>query len=285
VWPTASPPTSSAVAAHFGIDLGELRPAQGGFESDGFTDGTWFIKLFRFEPETDATLALTGELAGRGLPVPAAVRAVDGTYTGEHDGKRYAVHPFVAGREGTWVDSDAIARSMRALHEIADLDVPSPPIEEWCVDEVRDRRDHPWLADRRDEVTVYVDRLEAVIDRANATDVPMVVCHHDLLPHNTLFDETGQVAALLDWGYTWMAPREHDLFSAFDAPDPVAFLESYGASDLDATHLEYALLARAVRDLAARVVNEHDRPGVDTWGFDRWRRLDADLELVAPFLA
>src|SRR5690348_11886122 len=102
MWPAAAPPTRVEVAEHFGVDVGELRPSEGGFESDGFTDGTWFVKLFRFEPETDSTLALTGELAAHGLPVPAAVRALDGTYTGAHDGRRYALYPFVAGRSGTW---------------------------------------------------------------------------------------------------------------------------------------------------------------------------------------
>ena len=93
MWPAASPPTRTAVAAHFGTEVGDLRPHEGGFDSDGFCDGTWLVKLFRFEAETDAALALTGDLAARGLPVPAAVRALDGTYTGTHDGKGYAVYP------------------------------------------------------------------------------------------------------------------------------------------------------------------------------------------------
>jgi hypothetical protein len=38
-----------------------------------------------------------------------------------------------------------------------------------------------------------------------------------------------------------------------------------------------------VQDLAARLVANADRAGVETWGFGRWRRLDADLERVAPF--
>ena len=50
--------------------------------------------------------------------------------------------------------------------------------------------------------------------------------------------------------------------------------------ELDLVHLEYALLARAVRDTAARVDVERDREGIDTWGFARWRKLDANLSLV-----
>lgn len=67
-----------------------------------------------------------------------------------------------------------------------------------------------------------VDRLEAVIDRARAIDVPHVVCHHDLFPHNVLVDRAGQVVALIDWGQAMLAPREHDVFAGLCGPDPGA---------------------------------------------------------------
>ena len=63
-------------------------------------------------------------------------------------------------------------------------------------------------------------------------------------------------------------------------PAPADFLRAYGAVDLNPTHLEYALLRRAVDDLAARIAEEVDRPGIDTWGFDRWRRLDHNVALL-----
>lgn len=63
------------------------------------------------------------------------------------------------------------------------------------------------------------------------------------------------------------------------------FLEAYGAHDLDVAHIEYALPARALRDLWARVDAEVDRPGVEQWGFDRVARLDDDLEAFAAFAA
>jgi hypothetical protein len=44
-----------------------------------------------------------------------------------------------------------------------------------------------------------------------------------------------------------------------------------------------ALLARALRDMAAPVQTETDRPGVDSWGFRRIERLDGDLEMFRPF--
>ena len=66
-------------------------------------------------------------------------------------------------------------------------------------------------------------------------------------------------------------------------PDPVRFLRAYGAERLDLTHLEYARLARSLRDLAVRIYHEVDLAGVNTWGFGGLRRVDADLVLARPF--
>jgi hypothetical protein len=280
MWSEVCPPTSAQVRDAFGVEVGELRPHPGGFEADAFTDGRWFVKLWRQEPDSDAALALTAELAARGIPVPAAQRALDGSYTAEHLGRRYALFPYVDGRQGTWNDADAIARAMRAVHEIADLVLPRTAMDEWCIEALRDRQDHPWIGDRRGEVMANVDRLEAVIERARAIDVPHVVCHHDMFPHNVLIDRD---ATLLDWGHAMLAPREHDLFAALCGPDPVRFLRAYRAEGLDLTHLEYARLARSLRDLAARIHNEVDLEGINTWGFDGLRRVDADLALARPF--
>jgi hypothetical protein len=82
-----------------------------------------------------------------------------------------------------------------------------------------------------------------------------------------------------------IGPREHDVWIAAEGPHGAAFLEMYGARDLDRDHIEYALLARALRDLAARVFSEVDRPGIDTWGFRRIAKLDNDLALFRPFCA
>jgi aminoglycoside phosphotransferase (APT) family kinase protein len=283
MWSEVDPPAVTQVRDAFGVEVGELRPHPGGFEADAFTDGRWFAKLWREQPDSDAGLALTADLAARGIPVPAAQRALDSSYTAAHDGRRYALFPFIDGRQATWDNAESIARAMRAVHEIAGLDLPQTDMDEWCIEALRDRRDHPWIGDRRDEVMANVDRLEAVIERARAIEVPYVVCHHDLFPHNVLVDGDGRVAALLDWGHAMLAPREHDLFAALCGPESVRFLRAYGAKGLDSTHLEYARLARSLRDLAARIVNEVDLEGINTWGFDGLRRVDVDLALARPF--
>jgi Ser/Thr protein kinase RdoA (MazF antagonist) len=285
MWSEVRPPTTAQIRDAFGIEVGELRAHPGGFEADAFTDGCWFVKLWRQQPDSDAALALTAELAARDIPVPAAHRALAGSFTAEHLGRHYALFPYVEGRQATGNDTEAIARAMRAVHDIADLVLPRAEMREWCIEALRDRHDHPWLADRRDEVLANVDRLEAVIERARAIDVPHVLCHHDLFPHNVLIDRDGRVAALLDWGHAMLAPREHDLFAALCEPDTARFLQAYGAERLDLTHLEYARLARSLRDLAVRICDEVDLEGINTWAFDGLRRVDADLMLARPFCA
>lgn len=266
----------------FDVEIGELRPMAGGFEADALTDGHWLVKVWRYEPPHQ--LHVFADLAAAGLPVPVPLQTVDGTWTATwDDGRACAVFPFVAGREATWDDQLVVARALRRVHETTGVDLPRTDLDEWCIEVLRDRYDHPWISDRRDEVAASVDRLETVIERARATTVPHVVCHNDLMGDNLLVDDDGEVVALLDWDYARSAPREHDLFICFDGPDPAAFLREYGAERVDLTHLEYALLARGVRDLAARVYNEVDRDGIEPWGFARMRRLDADLQLASSF--
>lgn len=166
----------------FGVDVGELRPHLSGFEADTFTDGRWFVKLWRQQPDSDAALALTVDLAARGIPVPAAQQALDSSYAAAHNGRHYALFPFIDGRQATWGDTEPIARALRAVHEITDLDLPRTDMDEWCIEALRDRRDHPWIGDRRVEVMANVDRLEAVIERArtigHATSFVITMCSH-----------------------------------------------------------------------------------------------------------
>lgn len=270
------PPTAEVRAA-FGVDVGELRRHGEGWESLGWTDGTWFVKVWRASPP--ANLHVLEQLD---LPVPAPRRTLDGELSAPSSVGAIGLFPFVPGRAATGDDWVLIARWLRRVHDHPLVDLPPVEIDEPCIEDLRARLDHPWIADRRDEVARQMDRLEAVVDRARSTDVPNVVCHRDFGGWNMLVDD-GEVVAILDWDWACIGPREHDLWIAFEEGDAVAFLREYGAADLDLTHLEYAWLARAVRDLTARVVAEQDREGVDTWGFDRWRRLDDLLAQASSF--
>jgi aminoglycoside phosphotransferase (APT) family kinase protein len=175
-----------------------------------------------------------------------------------------------------------VARALRQVHE-APRQVTLPPadVSEPHIHMLYEYLQHPWIADRADVVTAAIARLDDV--RARLKPVREVVCHTDFHGLNVLIGEHGEVAAILDWENAVIGPREYDLWVAADGEPLVEFLDEYGARDLDADHLEFALLARGLRDLSARVVNEVDRPGVDTWGFNRIARVDTNLKIYRAY--
>ena len=81
------------------------------------------------------------------------------------------------------------------------------------------------------------------------------------------------------------------VFAGFALAVATLGLSGCGSSDDDKNYVEQPvelLYNRALDDLgaqeykaAAKGFEEVDRPGVDTWGFARWRRLDADLARFA----
>ena len=249
-----------------------FEPLAGGFRPRCWTDGRQVLKIW--DDGLPASLSVLIELD---LPVVAPMA------TASVAGCGVAVFPFVCGRQAIGTDSPALARTMRRMHDHPLIDLPRVALEEsWCLETMRDRLDHPWIRDRRAEVEAQLDRLEGAVERAQATPRPDVICHTDFGGHNALVDDnTGEVVAILDWDYARLAPREHDLWAAFEEPDPQVYLDAYGRDiDLNLAHLEYALLARALRDATARVAMERDREGVDTWGFARWRRIDRNLDVL-----
>jgi len=270
----ARPPTRTELHRRLDIDVGELRPHPGGYEADAFTDGTWFVKVWH-KRDRDVDLTLLDRLAAAGLPVPVAVGA--GV---TDDGRRYAVFPFVAGRHAASDDVEEVARGLRRVHDVAvdGLALAAPPLSDEPLVMLRPRLDHPWVRERADELRAWLERFEYVLAAASETEVPMVLSHDDFGGMNVLLDDDGRIVAMLDWDWARLGPREHDLWLVTDESRPERFLDAYGRDvELDATHLEFGLLRRALGDLAARVVDEVDRPGVTTWGFDRLGRVDATL--------
>ena len=59
-------------------------------------------------------------------------------------------------------------------------------MDEWCVEFLRDHLDHPWIAERREELAPVVGRLEAVIDTNNGR--PRIVYWRDLTELGKGFD-------------------------------------------------------------------------------------------------
>lgn len=260
----------------YGLTVTELEPHPGGFASDGWAaDRRWFVKVWK-PGEHPSGLELLAELHELGLPVVEPLRTLQGDLFARHGDRAYAVFPYIQGRTATWDDWRVVARVMRQVHEVQ---VALPPVdtsEPW-IGVLGQNLRHPWIMDREGELVAAIARLEDVRVRLGGKPVRQVVCHTDLHGFNLLVDGAGEIAAVLDWEGAVIAPREFDLWVAADGDRLVEFLDEYGADDLDLDHLEFALLARGLRDLAARVLNDVDRPGVETWGFDRIRRLDDNL--------
>jgi Ser/Thr protein kinase RdoA (MazF antagonist) len=262
----------ASLEREYGIVATTIERHAGGFEADAFVvNRSWFVKIWRHDPPTN--LRLLDELAQRGIPVVPPVRTTDGHLSSS----AYVVYPFVGGRPAP-EDPALLGRTLRVVHSITDVDLPHATMDEWCIEVLRDRGQHPWIIGRHDELVTAVNRLEAVIHRARSIDVPHVLVHHDLYRDNLIVDDSNDVVAIVDWDHASLAPREHDLWMLLDEERSDGLLKAYGTSDLDPTHLEYAMLARALRDLAARVFNEVDRAGIEKWGFRRLQRLDEVLD-------
>ncbi|MEQ4206765.1 phosphotransferase [Actinopolymorpha sp. B9G3] len=270
------------LARDYGLVATELHPHPGGFESDCWVaDGLWFVKVWRGSAPP-ARLDLLNDLGAAGLPVPAPVPTVTGELYATLGARPYALFPFVQGRRCHGDDWRETARALRRVHELDGIRLPRSTMDEPEIWQLRERLDHGWIKDRRREVADSILRLERTIDRASLKAVRHVVCHRDFGGSNLIVDD-GEVVAMLDWEQAVLGPREHDLWIAAESTNTESFLAEYGARDLDLDHIEYALLARALRDMAARVLGETDRPGVETWGFQRIARLERDLELFHPF--
>lgn len=271
----AIPPERDDVYGAFGIEVGHARRHPYGFESECWViDDRWFVKVWREDPPANLEL-----LKHLDLPVPVPLRTRDGRLTAQTGGRSFAVFPLISGRPATSDDAAELGSVMRRVHD-HQTEVPGlnrGDLDSAGIEFLRRNLAHPWISDRRGEVMEMVDRLEAVIQRVHHVEVDRVLCHGDLIGDNVLIGDNGHVVAIVDWDGAALAPREYDLWIATEGPRPGTFLNAYGPVDLDPDHLEYALLGRAVGDLAARVEEQRDRPGIDTWGFDRWRRLDENL--------
>lgn len=270
------------LARDYGLAVDVVRQHPGGFDSDCWVvDDTWFVKMWRPDRPPER-LDLLDQLAAAGLPVPTPIRTKADGLCATWDGRSYAVFPFVRGSGLQDADWRLSARALKRVHAVDGIDLPLSTMDEPHIRQLGERVDHPWIRDRRTEVLDSIDRLTRAIDRAAAKDAPQVLCHRDFGGANALVDN-GDIAAILDWEQAVIGPREHDVWIAAEGTHGPEFLVEYGARDLDPDHLEYALLARGLRDMAARVLTGTDRPGVETWGFRRIAKLDRDLEMFRPF--
>jgi hypothetical protein len=266
----------------YGLTVSAVEPHPGGFATDGWVaDEQWFVKLWR-EGEPAIGLERLGELRALGLPVVEPLQTVSGELAAIDDGRVYAVFPYIQGRTATWEDWQVVARALRQVHDAPlRVTLPRADISEPHIRALEQQLQQPWIADRADVVSAALSRLDAV--RSRLAPVRDVLCHTDFHGLNVMIGVDREVAAILDWENAVIGPREFDVWVAADGGRIPEFLDEYGVDDLDIDHLEFALLARGLRDMSARVLNKVDRPGVDTWGFDRIARLDGDLDQFRPY--
>ncbi|MFF0339289.1 phosphotransferase enzyme family protein [Kribbella sp. NPDC004875] len=266
----------------YGLTVAELEPHPGGFATEGWVaDGRWFVKRWK-AGERPVGLEQLAELRALGLPVIEPVRTLRGELSATAGDRAYAVFPYVEGRTATWDDWRVAARALRQVHDVPlTLDLPAADTSEPWIEVLGQNLGHPWIADRADEVAAAIARLGDV--RGRLVPVRSVLCHTDFHGFNMLLDDAGEMAAILDWENAVIGPREFDIWVAAEGDHLAEFLEEYGARDLDLDHVEFALLARGLRDMAARVLRDVDRPGVDTWGFGRIRRVDANLDVFSRY--
>lgn len=162
----------------YGLTISSLEPHPGGFATEGWVaDRKWFVKRWR-DGERPVGLELLEELRALGLPVVEPLRTLDGELSATMGSQAYAVFPYVEGRTATFGDWRVAARAMRQVHE-APLRVDLPPAntDEPAIEELGRSLDHPWIADRADEVSAAIARLESVRTRVAEKPVRAVVCH------------------------------------------------------------------------------------------------------------
>ncbi|MEH1166809.1 aminoglycoside phosphotransferase family protein [Micromonospora sp. CPCC 205539] len=310
------------VRVDFGLDLTTLDEVTHGADQHArlwlgqTADGTRYaVKLSG--GGTPAGLVVTAYLAGQGVPgVPAPLCTQDGRLSGDRDGRRLSVVPWVSDEralDGPMTDAHwrAYGEVLAAVHalpvseELAGLLPPGGAAYPSIVAATRalaERLRDPAPADPAgplvaelaaawSAVTDAVALLTRQVERL-ATDErlwagPVVVCHGD--PHlgNLLLGPNGQVW-LIDWDDAVLAPPECDLmfllggvlaFAPITAEQQRAALAGYGQVDVDPARLAWFLAVRALDDLS-----DWTRQALDTGAAaaDRVRAARIVRGLVSP---
>lgn len=150
---------------------------------------------------------------------------------------------------------------------------------------------------RRAEILAQLARLHNLQPIVRQLSSPFVLCHTDMGSDNMLVDEQEQLH-ILDWDEACVAPPEHDLQEARGAGFD-CFVHVYkaagGAQPLHLDHFAFYLLRRHLGDMTERLLQmlehdawaEHDADaldGIERWGFQQWRMLDATLDGIAAAL-
>ena len=138
-----------------------------------------------------------------GVPMPAVVRAVDGSVVAHIDNAQVRVYEWVdvlpADR---WLDPGDLGRLLASIHAVA---VPSDqPVDSWYVDPVGTERWHDLLMRLRRAEAPFADQLAAVLPGVLAAEGILTsprrvqICHRDLWADNVRRTPGGGLV-VLDW--------------------------------------------------------------------------------------
>jgi Ser/Thr protein kinase RdoA (MazF antagonist) len=269
---TLDPPSVLAAAESVGIVPSGRLFALNSYENRVYqlaaeTGELWVLKFYRAARWTDAQIreehAFALELAARDLPVaPPIVR--DGASLFAHDGHRFALFPYVAGRAPE-LDSNAalelLGRTLARMHTVGAAQVfrarPRLSIARFGSDARQTVLASGFLPSALESRYAEVSEqlIERVRDEFAACDpVAMIRIHGDCHPGNILWHQSGPL--FVDFDDCVSGPRIQDLWmflsgSAADQQSAwmhlMAGYESFG--NIDAIELRLVEPLRALRML------------------------------------
>jgi aminoglycoside phosphotransferase (APT) family kinase protein len=317
---------AAAVLQDYGLEVAGLKFVPVGFSTACYRTDRYFLKVWppeandgRSDALLEISLPLMDALAASNLRarIPAPIRTRSGSLRSSYRGMPLAVFPLLAGDHAPEGNDDLpsavwaeMALVMADIHNATatvshlglareTYEAPMLPTLVRALEVAArggieaqglDRIIHP----RRDVLECAIARFEEVRAQAAGSTGPEVLCHRDFGGFNILIGPDGRLA-VLDWDWPAIAPPEHDLWFAA-GPRLGQFLAIYqragGITTLRREQFEFAILRRALADLAARVERllEHDVPageaeellaGIVRWGFDRITNLDASLAALS----
>jgi homoserine kinase type II len=256
------------LSSAFGLDVVSIEPLTAGSVNSNFrlTDsggGHWFARLYEEQDAAGARaeLTLVKELAGAGVPVIVARPRLDDAPLAEHEGKAFAIFPWVDGeilcqKRVTPAVCDRVGRALAAVHR-ASASLSALPRGRFRVADLRARlerveRQAPGqYADAVAEIRQKLDFYESRRD----TGLPSGLVHGDLFRDNVLWNGE-EISALIDFESASAGPFAYDVIvtvmawcygDRFDPALVAALISGYDAvrpleaREIDAMRVEGAI--------------------------------------------
>jgi spectinomycin phosphotransferase len=281
---------TEALQTHYGLQATDLAflPVGNDSASSAYcvetTDGaTYYLKARARSGFSLASLIVPHYLHRQGMPhiIPPLITASRGLSVSV-EGFALSLYPFVHGRMGAhgglsetqWQELGALVRRLHSTHLPPEIAVIVPretytPSRHSLMEDLeaavcwseltgaQQRLSEFWHS-RQETIGEVVDRCDALARHQRQAAGPLVLCHADLHPWNTLIDTSDRLW-LVDWDEVILALKERDLMFVVGGigtqtgrpQDTAHFLEGYGNAVIDPDALAYYRYAWAVQDMAA----------------------------------